>query len=211
MNPSDTAPDRASRRHFLLSSGSLVTSAWLIAQRPAIAAAAEHAAHAAELQAGPEPVGFEFLSSSEASDIEAIAAQIVPSGATPGAREAHTIHFIDRALASFFSGWASDYRAGLAAFQAAFRETDPSAASFAAATADQQLSFVQANDRSTFFENTRLLTVLGMFALPKYGGNYQGNGWKLLGFEDQHIFSPPFGDYDRDYTGFVPYTTGPST
>jgi hypothetical protein len=32
-------------------------------------------------------------------------------------------------------------------------------------------------------------------------------GWKLMGFEDQHIFTPPFGDYDRDYAGFVPYAT----
>ena len=25
----------------------------------------------------------------------------------------------------------------------------------------------------------------------------------LLGFEDQHLFSPPFGYYDRDYPGFA--------
>ena len=27
-----------------------------------------------------------------------------------------------------------------------------------------------------------------------------------MGFEDQHVFEPPFGYYDRDYQGFVPYT-----
>jgi hypothetical protein len=47
-----------------------------------------------------------------------------------------------------------------------------------------------------------LLTLVGMFALPKYGGNRDGVGWKLLGFQDQHIFEPPFGYYDRDYPGF---------
>ena len=30
-------------------------------------------------------------------------------------------------------------------------------------------------------------------------------GWKLIGFSDEHAFQPPFGHYDRDYGGFVPY------
>jgi hypothetical protein len=46
-----------------------------------------------------------------------------------------------------------------------------------------------------------------MFSSPKYGGNYQGSGWKLIGFEDRHVFTPPFGYYDREYAGFVPYPT----
>ena len=29
-----------------------------------------------------------------------------------------------------------------------------------------------------------------------------GLGWGLIGFQDQHVFSPPFGHYDRDYPGF---------
>jgi hypothetical protein len=42
-----------------------------------------------------------------------------------------------------------------------------------------------------------------MFSLPAYGGNRDAAGWKLIGFEDQHVFHPPFGYYDRDYPGFV--------
>ena len=49
----------------------------------------------------------------------------------------------------------------------------------------------------------RLLTVLGMFTMPAYGGNRDGLGWQLIGFVDQHVFKPPFGYYDRDYPGFV--------
>jgi hypothetical protein len=49
-----------------------------------------------------------------------------------------------------------------------------------------------------------MLTVIGMFTMPAYGGNRGGAGWKLLGFEDSHAFHPPFGYYDRDYPGFVP-------
>jgi hypothetical protein len=56
-----------------------------------------------------------------------------------------------------------------------------------------------------------MLTILGMFTSPKYSGNYQGAGWKLMGFVDQHGFSPPFGHYDAEYHGFVPYETGKST
>ena len=46
------------------------------------------------------------------------------------------------------------------------------------------------------------MTLIGLFALPQYGGNRNGIGWRLIGFDDQHAFSPPFGYYDRDYPGF---------
>jgi hypothetical protein len=42
-----------------------------------------------------------------------------------------------------------------------------------------------------------------MFSMPAYGGNRNGAGWRLLGFQDMHVFQPPFGYYDRDYQGFV--------
>ena len=42
-----------------------------------------------------------------------------------------------------------------------------------------------------------------MFSMPAYGGNRDGVGWKLIGFDDQHAFQSPFGHYDRDYPGFV--------
>ena len=202
MNTSDDQ-DNHSRRSFLLSTGGLLTSAWLGTHWSAIAAAAHHAE---EMAAAPTPVGFQFFSPSEAADVGAIAAQIVPSGATPGAREAHAVYFADRALSTFFAGWASDYRAGLTEFQSKFHAANPAAASFAAASSDEQIAFLKTVDHTPFFETERMLTLLGMFTSPKYGGNYQGSGWKLMGFEDQHIFAPPFGYYDAGYTGFVPYT-----
>ena len=30
--------------------------------------------------------------------------------------------------------------------------------------------------------------------------------FKLVGFVDQHAWTPPFGYYDRDYPGIVPYS-----
>jgi hypothetical protein len=149
-----------------------------------------------------------FFSASEAADVEAVAAQIIPTDDTPGAREAGVIHFIDRALATFLSQLASDYRTQLAEFQVGFRKQHPAAAttSFAALTSDQQIEYLKTVDRTPFFESTRLLTLLGMFTMPRYGGNRDGIGWKLLGFEVQHAFQPPFGFYDRDYPGFAAET-----
>jgi gluconate 2-dehydrogenase gamma chain len=147
-----------------------------------------------------------FFNASEAADVEAVAAQIVPTDDTPGAREAGAIYFIDRALATFLSHLASDYRAQLAEFQAAFRKQHSAAATstaFSSLAPDQQIEFLKTVDRTPFFESTRLLTLLGMFTMPKYGGNRDGAGWKLIGFEVQHAFQPPFGFYDRDYPGFA--------
>jgi gluconate 2-dehydrogenase gamma chain len=201
MNTSDDQ-DYPSRRSFLLSTGGLLTGAWLGTHWSSIAAAAHHAE---DMAAAPTPVGFQFFSASEAADVEAIAAQIVPSGAAPGARETHAAYFTDRALSTFFAGWAADYRAGLTEFQAKFHAANPAAASFAAASSDDQIAFLKTVDHTPFFETERTLTLLGMFSSPKYGGNYEGSGWKLMGFEDRHIFAPPFGYYDAEYTGFVPY------
>ncbi len=151
------------------------------------------------------PAHFAILTAAEAADIDALCAQIVPSGATPGAREAHAVYFIDKSLSTYFASMAGDFRLGLADFQTRFRAVDPVGA-FALAGAKVQEAFLKTVDRTPFFEAARFLTVLGLFSSPKYGGNYQGSGWRLMGFVDQHAFAPPFGHYDAQYHGFVPYS-----
>jgi gluconate 2-dehydrogenase gamma chain len=205
MNSGNDAGD-GSRRAFLLSSGGWLTSAWIATHWPAIAAAAHHADAVSSA-----PVGFEFLNAPDAADVHAIAAQIVPSGATPGATETHAVHFIDRALATFFTDWSLDFRAGLKELQSGFRAANPATPSFAEAGSEAQIAYLKKIDGTAFFGTVRTLTLLGMFTSPKYGGNFQGNGWKLMGFADQHAFTPPFGYYDREYTGFVPYSTQKQT
>lgn len=202
MNSSDDNQNDNSRRSFLRTGGGWLSAAWILSQWPAITAAAHHAE---DLPAAGAPAHLQFLKDADAADVEAICAQIVPSGATPGAREARAMYFIDKSLATYFAMMAPDYAKGLAEFQSKFRSATPALKSFAAAPADVQIAFLKANDRTPFFETTRMLTVLGMFSSPKYGGNYQGSGWKLLGFVDQHAFAPPFGYYDAEYKGFVPY------
>jgi Gluconate 2-dehydrogenase subunit 3 len=195
------APDGA-RRRFLLGSGGALTGAWLASNWPAVAAAHEHAVRVAQ-GAGSEAAG--VLSAAEAADVDAITAQILPSGASPGAREAHAVHFIDHALATFFADRAAAFGSGLAQFQLAFRAAHPAAASFAAASHSEQTAFLHTADTTPFFTLVRFLTVVGTLASSQYGGNFGGAGWKMLAFQDQHVFTAPFGYYDRDYAGFVPY------
>jgi Gluconate 2-dehydrogenase subunit 3 len=190
-----------SRRSFLLSSGEFLTAAWLAAQWPSIAAAAHHAEGSSE---APAPIRLQFFSAGDAADVTAVCEQIVPSGTTGGAREAHTVYFIDRSLSTYFARLAPYYRTGLAEFQGKFRSSSKTDV-FAAASSADQVAFLKTVELTPFFESTRMLTVLGMLASPKYGGNYQGSGWKMMGFVDRHAFAPPFGHYDREYTGFVPY------
>jgi len=196
------APEE-SRRNFLLTGSLTLTSAWLAANWPGIVAAAEHAAHVAS---ATEPAIFSYFTAADAADVEALTAQIIPSGPTPGAREARAVYFIDRALATLFVNRAAGFRAGLEEFQMSFRKAYPASGPFATANPTEQVAYLKTVDRTPFFESVRQLTIIGTLAATKYGGNFEGSGWKMMGFEDQHIFEPPFGDYDRHYKGFVPYT-----
>ena len=189
-----------SRRSLLQAIAAAIATAAMPVGWADIAQAMDQA-HAAPHAAGDARIS--FLSAAEAADIEAVAAQIIPTDDSPGAREAGAIYFIDRALATFFSQLATDYRAQLAAFQAGYRERHPGVQSFASLTSEQQIEYLKSIDQTPFFATTRLLTLLGMFTLPDYGGNRNGAGWKLIGFEDRHVFHPPFGYYDRDYPGFA--------
>jgi Gluconate 2-dehydrogenase subunit 3 len=201
MNPSDENQNDNSRRSFLLSGGGWLTGAWIAAHLPGIAAAAHHAE---QMPADLSSARWQFFSQGDGLDVEALCSQIVPSGATPGAREAHAAYFIDRSLATYFAAMAPEYRKELGEFQSRYLAANPGPA-FGAASPEVQMAFLKTADRTRFFETTRMLTVLGMFSSPKYGGNYQGAGWKLMGFVDQHAFAPPFGYYDAEYKGFVPY------
>jgi hypothetical protein len=39
---------------------------------------------------------------------------------------------------------------------------------------------------------------MGLVSIPEHGGNRDGIGWDLLGFETAYAYQPPFGYYDRD-------------
>jgi hypothetical protein len=185
-----------SRRRFVIESCTSLGSAWVLAHMPEILLAQEHAHQAATSQ---NPTKLEYLSPQVAAEVEAIAAQIIPTDDTPGAKEARVIYFIDRALASFASSDKPEFEKGLTELQKKVRKRFKKD-SFSALTSDQQVRMLKSIDRSPFFEMIRTLTVLGMFSNPSYGGNHQEIGWKLIGFESKFYFQPPFGFYDREHS-----------
>ena len=200
-----------SRRQFMAAIGNLASAGWIAMNWPQVALAADRAGHDMHAMAGMDmgggeaPTTLKTLSAAEAAEVDAIANLIVPGGKSPGARDAKVIYFIDNALGSFFADQLPAFRKGLAEFQARYAKAHGAAAPFSAAGEAQQVAFLHGVDDTPFFLAVRRLTVLGLIALPKYGGNHDNLGWELLGVEDQHAWEPPFGFYDKDYPGFQPY------
>lgn len=197
-----------SRRQFLAAVGNLASAAWITMNWPQIAFAAEqadHSAHGGHGAAPDAPAKLTTLTAAEAAEIDAITNQIVPGGATPGARDIRVLYFIDNALGSFFAAQLPSFRQGLAEFQSGYAKKSAAGAPFSAAPEAQQIAFLQEVDETPFFQAVRRLTVLGITSMPKYGGNRDGLGTKLLGVIDSHYWEPPFGYYDKDYAGFEPY------
>lgn len=130
--------------------------------------------------------------------MESVAAQIIPSDETPGAREAGCLYFIDRALTTFDRDRQAVYTQGLGILQAKTRELFPDASRFGGLTPPQQIQVLKAIETTPFFAQVRLHTIVGFFANPAYGGNQDKIGWKLIGFEDKFNFSAPYGYYDSE-------------
>jgi gluconate 2-dehydrogenase gamma chain len=196
-----------SRRQFLTAVGNLASASWIAMNWPQIALAAEHVGHgghAGHDEAAP-PAKLTTLTAAEAAEVDAIANQIVPGGATPGARDARVIFFIDNALGSFFAAQLPSFRKGLADFGRGYAARHGADKPFSAASDAMQIAWLHEVDETPFFLAVRRLTLLGLIALPRYGGNHDALGWKLLGVVDNHYWEPPFGYYDKDYAGFVPY------
>jgi hypothetical protein len=179
-----------SRRKFLIQSMTGVSAAWLAASWPQIAAAAEGSWGASDGNWSQ----FAFFTPAQGAVVEAMAAQIFPTTDTPGAREAQAIIFIDTALTSFAKGQQAVVTAGLTELD--HRVTAMGAKSFATLTSAQQISMLTDIQATPFFRAIRDLTIMGMFAAPQHGGNFNKVGWKLIGFDDSLNFHAPFGSYD---------------
>jgi gluconate 2-dehydrogenase gamma chain len=205
-----------SRRRFLSHGISGLSSAWITAHWPAVLSAADHAHRAAQSATPPK---FEFFSPEQAAEIDAIAARIIPTDGTPGAREAGVVYFIDRALITFASDDQKTYKEGLPELQARVRELFPAVERFSAATPEQQDEVLHSLDdhapvparpfrprpvAQSFFETLRQHTIAGFLIDPDAGGNRDGVGWKVIGREREHMFQPPFGYYDKGYPGWQP-------
>ena len=183
------------RRQFLRTSGGAISAVW-------IAAALGELTAFSALSCAPsrQSGNWKSFTDAEAADVEAIAALIIPSDETPGAREAHVIDFIDRSLDTFAKEQRPLFATGLADLRRRVQAAKAGASSFAALDAAKQAEILHELEhvKSEFFTAMLAATAAGMFANPEYGGNRDKIGWKMIGFEDRYYWQPPFGYYDRD-------------
>jgi gluconate 2-dehydrogenase gamma chain len=128
--------------------------------------------------------------------VEAMAAQIIPTDSSPGAREARVVHFIDQALASFARDKQSDYVKGLQNLQTKVKQVYPEASLFSALTSEQQIKVLTEIERTPFFALVRTHTIIGFCSRPEHGGNHNKVGWELIGYDDSLKHEPHFGYYD---------------
>jgi gluconate 2-dehydrogenase gamma chain len=184
------------RRKFIAASAAGITAVWLGAKWLDLERASTEAARSAI-----DPTyRFQTFTATQAADIEAFAAQIIPSeDGSPGAREAHVVYFMDHVLANVLPELRPRYIAGLKNFQALVARRHKGRA-FAQLSSGEQEAMVRVaeNSKSDFFEAMRVATIKGMFANPEYGGNFNKHGWALLGFQDRFFWRAPFGYYDAE-------------
>ena len=208
--------ESVSRRNFLSLGISGLSTVWVSANWPALLSAAKHAHQAAQAS---KPVMFEFFTPEQAIEDAAISARVIPTDNLPGAREAGVVYFIDRGLVTFGVDDQKTYIEGLPEMQARVTELFPGILKFSAATPEQQDEVLHTFDQNApparrpfrsrpgaqnFFETLRQHTIAGFLIDPEYGGNSSGAGWKVIGRENEHMFQPPFGYYDKDYPGWQP-------
>ena len=182
-----------SRREFLIRSVSGLGATWVAANYSSIVDAADYVQQAARTG---QPATFAFFTPEQATEVEAMAAQIIPSDDTPGAREARVINFIDRALTTFEKESQNEYVKGLQELQTQTKQLFPNATKFSALSSDEQIKVLTAMEKSPFFNLVRTHTITGFFASPVHGGNQNKVGWKLVNYDDSLNFKPPFGYYD---------------
>lgn len=183
-----------SRRDFLALGSSAAAAVWLGDPQ-----SVQRALKAARLASQGGPVQYEVLTPEQAEDLEAMSAQIIPSDDDlPGAREARVVVFLDRALNSHASGQREQLLDGLVELNTLVAEGTTDATRFSELASDQQVTLLHEVEDTAFFGQMRFLTVVGTFAHPNWGGNFEGAGYKILGFEPRFVWQPPFGDYDAE-------------
>ena len=132
-----------SRREFVTTSAAALASLWLLADPQEIDESLRQAARARSGQ----PVALEAFSAEEAADVDAIAAQIIPTDDTPGAREAHVLTFIDHSLANWGSSQKPDFLKGLAALNSEVEARWPGTGRFSKLSPDHQVEILKAWDK----------------------------------------------------------------
>lgn len=192
-----TTKSSLSRRQFLRSTSTITGASLLRIGAPALIAITQSACTSKQ-----EGAAFVTLSPSAAADLAAIAARIIPTTDTPGATEAGVIHFIDQALGAEMSSSLESTLSDLSEFNVALAAAYPDAEGFASLAETEQDAFLKTVENGRLFSLVWDMTIFGMFAMSKYGGNKDNVGWELLNFEGAHGgWQYPFGHYDAEIHG----------
>lgn len=187
-----------SRRSFIATVGGSVAAVWLTAKASDLLASGQVAARAAK-ETPPPP--FQVLTADQAAELDAATSLIIPTDETPGAHEARVVYFIDKSLTGFAKDQKPIFVKGVADLKARAAKAKKGATSFASLSTAQQIEILTAlekDKKSHFFNALRSATIVGMFANPEYGGNYDKAGWKMIGFDDRFSWAAPFGWYDAN-------------
>ena len=187
--------DALGRRAFLATSYTAIASAWLAAHPDQLRASLAHAARA---PATPPVPSWTVFTADQAADVDAIAAQIIPTDDLPGAREAGAVYFVDHSLATWAQHQRDPFVRGLDDLNREAGHRWRGAGRFATLATARQIELLHAVEHGAFFQMIRFFTIAGTFANPSWGGNHDKIGWQILGFEDRFMWEPPFGDYDAD-------------
>jgi len=184
---------------FLGQAGASLGLLWLGSLTPDLLAQAHAYAQAAGQSATKT---YRFFTPQQAADFDAFSAQILPTDETPGAREANVVHFTDYVLSTIDRDQQADMRDAFKSLQEQVAKTVPGATSFAAITPAQQIEVmkaIEAMQDAGAFGLLRGFTLTGFLCDPALGGNKDKVGWKLIGFQDDFYYKPPFGYYDAHY------------
>src|SRR2546428_4074740 len=103
--------DAVSRRAFLAASCGAFASVWLPADPDELRASLAYAARACQ---AAHPPAWDFFTPAQAADVDAIAAQILPTDDLPGAREAGAVYLTDHSLATWAQPPREAFPSGLA-------------------------------------------------------------------------------------------------
>ena len=135
---------------------------------------------------------FRFFNPAQAVAVEAVTDQIIPADQHPGAKWAGVVHYIDLALAGDLKDFRSAYNRGIQRLEAfahnfsgkTFAELDFATQTSLLERLEQDQSPITPGlNGAEFFQLVRKHTLEGFFGDPKYGGNRDSVGWKILEFE----------------------------
>lgn len=190
-----------SRRQFLTSGSIALSAGWLSLNTPLLLAAGE-AALANKNAAAP----YQNITDEQAIELAAFADQIIPPDDTPGAVDVGVVYFMDQAFGTFMAGAKPMIEGGLIEWNQKVQNMYPDVQTFSELSLEDQTDFLKTEEDGQLFGFLAMLVLWGMFSSPKYGGNRNDEGWKLLGFSKQHAWQPPFGYYDAQVMGSAEYS-----